>query len=254
MTILTKEHVPAFIYLTDQIIAYDFESENAEVTDIYSIIADNGPGANNGSISARTISRAFNLRKNLRHGKIVVNNFSKPHIRTLNTLTLFYFDGEHPTRFKIFEKSFKEDIAKYYEDNRPSDEIIALIFEKKTEKQELFDRKQEDLEDLLDKVVGSTIDNLKKELSESKERFEAFQKKTNDDIKLQNGLIAHLKTEIEKMQSKRKRAALVYRFFGSFGLFFVQTDYKEISIDNVLDDYLDDFEGIEQEDILDDVI
>lgn len=254
MTILTKEHLPAFIYLTDQIIAYDFESKDAEVDNIYSMIADSGPGANNGSISSRSISRAFNLRKNLRRGKIVAKDFSRPHIRTLNTLTLFHYEGEHPTRFKIFEKTYKEDISRYYEANRPSEEIVALIFKKRPEKQELFARKQEDLEDLLARVVESTIDDLKKELSESKERFEAFQRKTNDDIKVQNGLIAHLKIEIKKMQSKRKRAALIYRFFGSFGLFLVQTDYRDIRIDDVFDDYLDDFDGIEEEDILDDII
>ncbi len=251
---LTQEHLPAFIFLTDQIIEYDFNSERAETGNIFKIIASYGPGSNDGTIVHRTVRRAFNLRKNLSAGKIVTQDYNLPEIKTLNTLTYFHYEKKSPTRFKILEKEYRKDIEEHYKNNRPSDEIIALIFEKRPEKLDFLDKKKDDLEDLVIRITERKLDGIKEELEETKKRFEEFQARVNDDIQLQNSIIAHLRSEIAQIQSKRKHASLIYRFFGSLGLFLVPIDYNEATLGQVLEDFMDHYEGLDLDDVLDDLV
>ncbi len=250
----SKEDLSAFIYLADQMLATDFNSEAAETGNIYEIIATEGSGINGETIHARTIRRAFDFRKNLKAGKVLYRGCGMPQIKTLNTLTYFYFDKQAPTRFKTFKRAYKKEIEKYCEQNYPSDEILKLIFKPNPPKINFIDKKERDLKQLLDLTKEKEFENLKKELFEINRRFETFQKKVDNDFKLQNDMIKHLKKEIIRVKKERKRASFFYRFFGAIGLFFVSIDYNEITIKNVLNSFMDEYGGLDGDDILEDMI
>lgn len=253
--LLSKEDLPAFIYLTDQIVNYDFNSEKGDVQNIYKLIATEGVGLRKVSISDKTIRRAFNLRENLRKGSLVFKDFNKPELNTLNVLTFFYFQDEKITRFKAFSKAFKPEIDEYFKNNKPTDEIIDLIFKKTPEKINLLKANKEYLEEVLDMVTKSDFERLKIEIENSNRQLKEFQKQVSKDFKLQQELIAHLKERITKIEKEKQRAGFLFRIFGSIGLFLAPiSSYDSISIENVISDFIDEYSDFDEDDLTDDLM
>lgn len=256
--VLSKEDLPAFIYLIDQIISYDSNSERGDVQNIYKLIATEGVGHRKVSITDKTIRRAFNLRENLREGHVVFKDFNKPQLNTLNVLTLFYFQDEKITRFKrfkAFKKAFKIEINEYYKSNKPSNEIIDLVFRKTPEKITFLEENKGRLEEVLDMVTKNDFEKLKMELENSNQRFKAFQKEVSKDLKLQEELIEHLKQRIIKIEKERKRANFLFRIFGSLGLFIAPiSNYNIISTEDVISNFIDGYFSLDEDDLVDNLM
>ncbi|MFK7814594.1 MAG: hypothetical protein AB8B59_19010, partial [Maribacter sp.] len=180
-----------------------------------------------------------------------------PKKKTLDALTKYYYGRRFVFRDLVCTEPDilvnEAEVQEHYKVQRPTKTVIDQLFKKQAEKIDFITDQKEAYEECLFEI-NNRFSEVVKDLKETKTRFEAFQIKTNDDIKVQNRLIEHLKSEIDRLETKRKRACWVDRFFGGLGLFFMPIDYKEINLNTIMEDYLDGLEGIHEDDILEDII
>ncbi|MDO5971049.1 toll/interleukin-1 receptor domain-containing protein [Flavivirga aquimarina] len=122
---LSIEELPSYIYLIDLILKEEIEnlSYYAIANKISKIIEEEEKFY----INYRTIVRAFNLRENLKFRKIVAVDYKIPSRKILNLLTSYYFEKSIKDFIK-FSQDYKNEILLHYNDNKPSDETLKLIF------------------------------------------------------------------------------------------------------------------------------
>ena len=84
--------------------------------------------------------------------------------------------------------------------------------------------------------------------------FQRYANRIEDQVTLQAYTISKLEAKISVLQSQLKRAKWARRIAGGFGLFFVSIDYREPSLDSLFGDLLHSFSGMEEEDIIDDLV
>ncbi|MFD0797039.1 hypothetical protein ACFQZJ_06180 [Maribacter chungangensis] len=250
ITKLTAEHLRYFIFLMDGIISR--EEDFIEVGRIFKELQQQEI-----DISWHSINRAFELRNALKMELPPNKKAVLPQKRTLDALTKYYYGKRFVFRDLVCTEPdilvSEEEVRQHYERQRPTDAVIHQLFKKQPEKIAFIaDQKESYEECLLD--VENRFNEVVDELKETKERFKEFQLKVEEDINVQNMMITHLKAKIEQLETKRKRAFWVYRFFGAIGLFFVRIDYKQINLDTVIEDYLDGLDDILEGDILEDII
>lgn len=107
------------------------------------------------------------------------------------------------------------------------------------------------LEKLKDEILVEVLKNYDLERNES---FLRYKNKIKDTVAMQTITIARLETKVHTLQTQLKRARIAKRWAGGLGLFFVSIDYRQPSIDNLFSDLLEAYEGIDEDDILEDLI
>ena len=84
--------------------------------------------------------------------------------------------------------------------------------------------------------------------------FQEYANRIEDQITIQAYTISKLEAKIRVLQSQLKKAKWARRIVGGIGLFFVSIDYREPSLDSFFGDLLQDFSGMDEEDIIDDLV
>lgn len=244
ITKLTKEYLAAFVYIIDLITA-----EEAELD--YVKIADEGVGAKK-DIDARTIKRAFELREEL--AKVTVEKkVYKPSLKTLNTLTAYYFD-DTDERFLNIAKTHETDIKAHYEKFKPTAKVIETIFPSGPEKIIHLRQQQETVEETLEDLKGEAEQKMDLFLADMEGQIVERFKKINDQLEAKTDLITHLELQIEALQRKLKQAQFMYNTLGALGLFFVSINYDSLDKESLVEDFLDDYEGLVDENVIDDIL
>ncbi|MFS4448379.1 hypothetical protein [Maribacter sp. 2307UL18-2] len=244
ITKLTKEYLAAFVYIIDLITA-----EEAELD--YVKIADEGVGAKK-DIDARTIKRAFELREEL--AKVTVEKkVYKPSLKTLNTLTAYYFD-DTDERFLNISKTHETDIKAHYEKFKPTVKVIETIFPSGPEKIIHLRQQQETVEETLEDLKGEAEQKMDLFLADMEGQIVERFKKINDQLEAKTDLITHLELQIEALQRKLKQAQFMYNTLGALGLFFVSINYDSLDKESLVEDFLDDYEGLVDENVIDDIL
>ncbi|MEW4923362.1 hypothetical protein [Algibacter sp. 2305UL17-15] len=243
ITILTKALLPAFIYLIDSI------KDNEEFID-YTKIADEGVKEKQ-SIDPISIKRAFELREQLKQKKSSKKTH-KPSVKTLNALTTYFFrERESSTTFEKFITKNRDDIKEYYIDNKPTDSIIEEIFKKSPPKINHLQKQEDTLYALLNELNGISLQDFVKFWVDESLREN---KKEKDLSRIKSELKSYIDNRINVIVKKKRKASFLYRFFGGLSLFFVSVDYREITQDTIFEDFLEDYDILETDEVLDDLV
>ncbi|MDO5979250.1 hypothetical protein [Flavivirga spongiicola] len=244
ITKLTEEYLPAFIYITDLILA-------DEATIDYKKIAEEGVAAKK-EIDARTIKRAFDLREELAKNRLE-RKIYKPTLKTLNVLCAYYFENPEEKFLKI-AKGYREKIEEHYTKNSPTTAVIQDIFKAKPEKIQFLEQQQDQYIQLKNNVEQQPLSNLVATMEQKiLQRFEDLQQKMNDDLAIKTKMIAHMEIKIDELQQKLKQAHFMHNTLGALGLFFVSIDYDIMDTGSIFEAFLDDYDGT-HEDLLEDLI
>ncbi|GAB1856108.1 hypothetical protein MHTCC0001_09430 [Flavobacteriaceae bacterium MHTCC 0001] len=123
---ITKEDIPALIYIIDSILTED-KSSTKSLHNISFKIVDYKD--NDQKVSARTIRRVFDFRQVLKGEKNYSSDYTVlPLVQSLDVFTQYYFNKM--ISFEDFAKSFSKEIKVHYQNNKPSDFILNSIFKK----------------------------------------------------------------------------------------------------------------------------
>lgn len=239
VTTLNEELLPYFIYLMDDILEDCngfFDSKT-----IVETLKENGY-----IISEKSIKRAFALREQLKKPDNLTEATWRPHKKTLDALTKYFYGGNYIFKDLVTNNGIdvpKEKIESHYLKNRPTNEILNAIFKPQPEKIKHIESQIyfcEECKTLVERMNDEEF-NLK------------FKNELKDKLKSQNEIIAHLEMRITSLEKKQRQATWVYRIFGTFGLFFVSIDYNSLTLDTILDEFLNDH-LVESDDILDELL
>lgn len=235
VTKLNIKLVPYFIYLVDDII------EDCKGFVDCEMIVDRLRNNYDYIIHEKSIERAFILREQLKKNDRLTARIWLPHKKTLDALTKYLYNGDYEFRDLILNKNIgipKEKIESHYLKNRPTNEILNAIFKPRPEKIKHIESQIyicEECKTLVERMNDEAF-NLK------------FKNELKDKLKSQNEIIAHLEMRITSLEKKQRQATWVYRIFGTFGLFFVAIDYRELSMDIILSDVYTDSDYLVQDD------
>lgn len=244
ITKLTEAYLPTFIYITDLILA-------DETTIDYKKIAEEGV-ANNKEIDARTIKRAFDLREELAKNSLE-RKIYKPTLKTLNVLCAYYFETPEEKFLKI-AKNYREKINEHYTTHSPKPAVIKAIFKPKPEKIQFLEQQQDQYVLLKNTVEQQPLNILVASMEQKLlQRFDSLQKEMNNDLAIKTRMIAHLEIRIEELQQKLKQANFMHNTLGALGLFFVSINYDLMNSESIFEEFLDDYDGI-NENLIDDLI
>ncbi|AUP79138.1 hypothetical protein [Flavivirga eckloniae] len=243
ITKLTEEFLPAFIYITDQILAEEDPID-------YKKIAEEGVPAKK-EIDVRTIKRAFDLREELAKNKLERKVY-KPTLKTLNVLCAYYFENPEEKFLKI-AKNYREKIEEYYTEHSPKTPVIQAVFKPKPEKIQFLEQQQDQYLHLKGTVEQQSLNVLMSSMEQNLlKRFEGLQQKVNDDLEIKTKMITHLENKIEELQSKLKQANFMHNTLGALGLFFVSINYDFMDDQSIFEAFLDDHD--DDGDLIDDII
>lgn len=233
----SRAHIPAFIYLMDQVLKDDFYVEGGN---IYLKIATEGT-LDRETIHERTIQRAFELREQLKQKKqLTIREVHKPTLKTLNVITNYYFEGKL-NRFLKFDKENKVEIDAHYALVKPSDTILEIVFGQTPSKIEMIQEHISALEGLLEELKDGSLESFVNTVTE-KRLAGIVEQKSSDTIR--GELEEFIKENIKASEQKMRRTSLLYRFLGGFGLLFVAAPNFEAFKGVLIDDFIDDHNGI----------
>ncbi|ASV30816.1 hypothetical protein [Maribacter cobaltidurans] len=206
--------------------------------------------------SWHSLNRAFSLRELLNDEISADQVYSIPKKETLDALTKYSYGNEFIFRDLIEPTESiglsKAEILRYYEINRPNSATMAEIFRTKPEKIEHI-RDQQDIYTHLKLELESKLfkDFISERVREELEiSFGHFQ----EDLERKAAMIKLLENKIDKLTKQRSLSTLIYRFFGSVGLFFVAIDYDMVSKESVLEEFFDDHSIILGDDSMNDLV
>lgn len=239
--ILTEEHLPAFIFLIDLIANDDLSEEG----DLYKDIAEFPTNP----IHPRTIRRAFNLRENLKQGRIVHKDYNRPNREALNALSYFYADNRS-SKFSVFERTNKDEIERYYKDNTPRKEIIDTVFNNRpspARKLALLEEEVHELKRILVELEGGSLEYFVEDYVDM--RIETLNERMGIEKTLEE-LKDFVESRLISSEKRLRRSAWFYRVFGGIGLIFLQTPQYEDLREYILESFvseqeLDQGEGIQ---------
>ncbi|WP_089894458.1 hypothetical protein [Kriegella aquimaris] len=246
----SRAHIPAFIYLMDQVLKDDVYKED---DNIYLKIATEGT-LDRETIHQRTIQRAFDLREQLKQQtQLTIKEVHKPTLKTLNVITNYYFEGK-PSTFLKFEKENKVEIVAHYSLVEQSDKILDIVFEQVPSKIELIQEHISALEGLLEELKEGSLESFVNTVTEK--RLAGMVENQGAEA-MRTELEEFIRARIKASEEKMRRASLLYRFLGGFGLLFVAApnflDFKGMLIDDFMDDNDDVPDDLVEEDDLDDM-
>ena len=241
ITKLTRELLPAFIFLTDLIIEDDGYSPDFKEM----MIASETLGFD---VSMVTFRRAFQLREQLQSDTLLEREVFIPKIEVLNALTRYYFHS-NPDSFKDFIKLNQVEIDAHYKNHTPHSHVIDFVFLNKKTQKELLERKLNEMEGLKVELQKATLNDFLKEVSpKTKERVS----KLGSPETVKNELLDHLQQEIKRTKRAIKRLRIL---FGMTIFWFSKEELIDVK-EFVVNTYIENQEGLEagaeEEDDMDD--
>lgn len=236
MAELTKEELPGFIFLMDEI---ERDIQIAGYRNPSKEILKKGKNKYNNA-DERTIRRALNLGINLKKGAIVKSDYGRPEVTTINVLTSFYTD-QKVKNFSTFLKKYNEAISQHYSENAPKNEIIEIIFKNETvKKTSETDEYTKSVKEMLNEIKGQSLEEFVNFCVEKK-LIKLLNAKNTEDVKEKLTLFL----EKEEKKSKRKRLfKSIYRsLIKLFPIFiynrqFYPIDTQKSYEQNILDNFL----------------
>ena len=235
---LDRDNIPAFVFLIDCILEDHQTTKSADqgLKKLYRHIADTGP-KNKESISERTIERAFGLRQQLREkDNLSVQHVYMPKLKTLDTITRFYF-LENPITYSTYRARFTKQIDAHYQNNEVSETILATVFKKLPYKIELQQEQICQLQQLLEELKEGTLEDFVAQITPQQ------RKPFNDNaVALKNEIERLVVEKISASEQKMRNSMLLYRWLGGFGLLFAATPKLSSLKEELLEDFLHAYE------------
>ena len=241
ITKLTRDLLPAFIFLTDLIIEDDGYSPDFKNM----MIESESLGFD---VSMVTFRRAFQLREQLQSDTLLGREVYLPKIEVLNALTRYYYHS-NPDSFKEFIKLNRVEIDAHYKNHTPQSDVVDFVFLNKKTQKELLERKLKEMERLKEELQETTLNNFLKEVSpKTQEKLS----KIGPPETVKNDLIVHLQQEIKRTKKAIKRLRI---FFGMTVFWFSKEELVDVK-EFVVNSYIENQEGLEagaeEEDEMDD--
>lgn len=245
---LTEEYLPHFMFLMDEIKKSTWDLKIGALEDE---CTDRGI-----KTSWSSLKRAFTLRQILEEGLRPNQTFYIPKKETLDALTQYCYGGNFIFRDLVQNAHDidvdPKEVLQHYDSNRPKPETVRALFGEKPEKIEHY-REQLDACKLFLEELNTR--SWKQFINEEIDlRFNSLRKEMNDELKLKSELILFLEERVQKLERQHKRSNFIYRFFGSFGLFFLSVDYDEIDKTKLLQDFLDEYDGLIDDETVDELL
>ncbi len=249
VTKLTRELLPHFIFLIDEIHAS--QSDFVEIGKLARECRDKEIDT-----SWHSLNRAFAFRNLFKESISPEQTFNIPKKKTLDALTKYLYGEDFIFRDLVLNNNQidvdNKIIQKHYLANLPNPDTLKKVFEKRPPKVEHLDNQIDAHNHFIQELK---IHSLKEFIAdEVNKRFEELQKEMTTELELKKDLLSQLEDKIIELEKKRRRAHFVYRFFGMFGLFFVTIDYDEITKTEILEGFMDEYQGILKEDFLDEIL
>lgn len=160
---------------------------------------------------------------------------------------LAWLSGFNPRPFQVFRNSKERETS----DDKDSKDKIVKESEKETHIKNHYNFNNEILNKFEYEMLIDVIREF--DLMENS-TFVSFRKRINDDIEMQSRIILKLENRVLQFEKKLKQLKLAKKMAGGLGLFLVSIDYREPSIANLFEDFLEELIGVEGEDIIDDLI
>ena len=245
---LTEELLPHFIFLIDGI---EDSNEDLVISTILKECQDIGI-----ETSWHSLSRAFTFRKILKEGLQSKQTYHIPKKKTLDALTKYYYGDAYI--FRDLARNSNDigvspsEVLTYYAKSEPKAETVAKIFHKKPEKIEHLNEQSDACAHFLKELKSLPLKQFIED--EVNQRIDLLKNEIKDELEVKTELIGFLENRLEKLERKKVFSHFIYRFFGSFGLFFVNIDYNEISKTGMLEDFLDTYEGLTDDDTIDELL
>lgn len=230
ITKLTRDLLPAFIYLTDLIIEDDGYSPDFKKM----MIESETLGFD---VSMVTFRRAFQLREQLQSDTLLDREVYLPKIEVLNALTGYYYHS-NPDSFKDFIKMNQDEIDAHYQSHTPQSNVVDFVFLNKKTRKELLERKLKEMEGLEKELQEATLNNFLKEVSpKTKEKLS----KMGSPETVKNDLVDHLQQEIKRTKKAVKRLRI---FFGMTVFWFSKEELVDVK-EFVVNSYIENQDGLE---------
>lgn len=245
---LTEELLPYFIFLVDGI---EDSNEDLVISTLLKECEDMGIGT-----SWHSLSRVFAFRKILREGLQPKQPYHIPKKKTLDALTKYYYGEAYI--FRDLARNSNDigvcpsEVSTYYEKSKPKAETVATIFKKKPEKIEHLNEQSDACTHFLKELKSLSLKQFI--TNEVDQRIDQLKKEIRDELEVKSELIQFLENRLEKLERKKNFSHFIYRFFGSFGLFFVNIDYDAVEKTGMLEDFLDNYQGLSDDDVIDELL
>lgn len=245
---LTEELLPHFIFLIDEI---ENSNNDLVISTILKECQDIGI-----ETSWHSLSRAFTFRKILKEGLQPKQTYHIPKKKTLDALTKYYYGEAYI--FRDLARNSNDigvspsEVSTYYAKSEPKAETVAKIFRKKPEKIEHLNEQSDACAHFLEELKSLSLKQFI--ANEVEQRVDRLKIEIRDELEVKSELIQFLENRLEKLERKKNLSKYIYRFFGSFGLFFVQIDYDDIEKTGMLDDFLDNYQGFSNDDVMDELL
>ncbi|MFX0556111.1 hypothetical protein ACOCEA_04905 [Maribacter sp. CXY002] len=245
---LTEELLPHFIFLVDGI---EDSNNDLVVSTLLQECREKGI-----ETSWHSLSRALTFRKILKEGLQPKQTYHIPKKKTLDALTKYYYGEAFVFRDLVRNSNDIDvnpsEVSTHYKKCVPRVETVVTIFEKKEEKIEHLNEQSDACIHFLKELESCSLKQFIED--EVNQRFDLLKNEIKDELEVKSELIGFLENRLEKLERKKIFSHFIYRFFGSFGLFFVNIDYDEIGKIEMLEDFLDTYEGLTDDDAIDEFL
>ncbi len=237
---LNRKYLATFIFLIDSIEERDFDVDYQEIADFETKKLD--------TAHKISIDRAFKLRTALKKGWN-----KKPGLPLKTTLNVMaaYFESNESYSFLKFHLKYEDKIKVHFDKNRPQANLITKLFPERAEKITHLERNLETVELSANEAETNGVEKFKQDLEL---QFNNFRKKIENELKLKTDYIRYLEQKVEDIESTLKRAEFFDGKLGAIGLFFVGIDYGVLTKESLLNDFFGDYDGIDSDSILDDLL
>lgn len=214
-TRLTEVHLPSFIYLIDTIKEEEYDLDFKEIADRESKTHE--------MVVPRSIDRAFELREKLISGW-EAKKPGRPQKKTLDVLTAF-LEGNSKLSFLDYTIAYKKEIEIHYEQNKPEQQWIDILFGRKQNKASKVISEMEDRrDDVIDVLEDFSLEDFKKVLGpRAKEQLKLlFEEWKNEELEPLFEII--VQKRLKRLEDKIIASRKLYRRFGLFSLLLLPKD------------------------------
>ncbi|WP_396635411.1 hypothetical protein [Maribacter sp. R77961] len=243
---MTKEDFETYLYLMEKIFPIDASKKSILKTkklieDYYVTVLD---GESNNF--RKTIDRNLKYIEAIRNS--TVEKAYNPDVESLKVFVSYHIDQEDGTiSFRDFGEKYRKDIKAYILKNPPKDAIVEMVFPKLPEKLLGIEKRISKIEQFIDANDGF-IENL---LSTQHNVKSIKTQYSNEKLSLD--FLNFLQRELLETMKQYKRAKVLYKNLGSFGLFIIPVKYALFDDQIILGSFFDE-DLLMDDEVLDDLL